>query len=519
MAVPGSLRRLENAFISEGGEIEKRKAFVLDATLTAYCQAANYKNRVTGPFEVPGVSGAVFFRHRHDSLPSTGWTAGAGSVAVSYELGSGLEAKKFWAMKSTLALADFGLFHGASYSEFSNTGYVVEEHVDDTDFTRKRTHVAVTFTGDEPTAEAAVAANANRAFQRVLDGKGYVVSGVTLYASAVADITNMAGTGSGAVDLTTQGQPIGKAIALADYYGQLAIFGERGVQFFSVDADFAQNQYQRTVSTSLLAPRSAIGFGDGDVLYLGRSGVRSLQARDSSNLARVSDVGSPIDREIRSIIENTESEVIFDPSTGPNLDNGQFINLATAIVHTETGHMWLCIKDRVYVLSRYPSSRVLAWSSFTLPAPRPANESVVNGRLKSRWVADIAKINDTLVFRNFADEVYVYGGADGQAYDSSETVVELPFMDMGTPGTSKYFKGIDLVCEGEWDVEVALHSTQFGNEPYWHKVAEIRETTRYEGRISFDMQGVQIAVRLTSRSPYAARLSQIGIFFQPGSEK
>ena len=44
---------------------------------------------------------------------------------------------------------------------------------------------------------------------------------------------------------------------------------------------------------------------DGDVLYLTANGIRSLRSRDSSNLAVVSDVGSPVDEEIEAAIESS----------------------------------------------------------------------------------------------------------------------------------------------------------------------------------------------------------------------
>lgn len=519
-AASGSLRVLRNAFINEGGEIEKRKAFVKEETVTAYGQDIRFKGNLTGPHEVPGHKNAVFFKHRHADLPSTGWTAGAGSLAKFFETGDEGQTLKFWAMKSAISAPNFGaLFHGRSYSEYSNFGYLVESYLDSV--TREFTfqHNYITFTDDEPTAEAAVVANAGRAFQMVLKTKGYVADGNTLHASAVGDPSDMAGTGSGSNDLTTQGTPIGGLEALADYFGQLVIFGSRGVQFYSVDPDFAANQYLRTVPISLFAPRTIQGYGDGDIFYLGRNGIRSLQARDSSNLARVSDAGSPIDRLLKEEIKYTGSETEAMFGAAPVYQNANYYNVATGIVNPDTGQFWLMLKDQIYVLSRHPSSKVLAWSSYSLPTPTAGNESTHSGILKSQWVADVCAINDTIIFRNYADEVFVYGGTNGETYDASEVEVILPFSDMGRPGTVKYFTGVDLVCEGVWAVEIATIFQGDEVEIQWERVAEIENTSRHFARIAFAVQGVQIALRLVSNSEYAARLSQVVIYYDGAAEK
>ncbi|WP_288927289.1 hypothetical protein [uncultured Maritimibacter sp.] len=521
VAPPGSLRVLRNASVNAGGEIEKRKSFTLDQTLTAYCQTNNYKGRITGPHAIPGYPNSAFFRHRHDSLP--GWTAGSGSVAEYTEVGSGFQTMRFWAMKTTTALTSFGaMLHTASGSQFAAKSYVVEKYVKSTDNTYAEQHFQVTHTNGEPTAEAAVSANANRAFQMTLDQKGYVVEGDILYASAVGDPTDMAGTGSGSLNISSQGAtPIGAGFALAEYFGELAVCGRRGVQFYSVDPDFDQNQYQRTVTTQIFAPRSLTGYADGDVIYLGKNGIRSLQARDSSNYAMVTDVGSPIDRLIIDALRYlaTDEEPIFSPAS-PDLPLSDFFDLAKGVVHPGTGEFWLFLREKIYVLSRHPGSRVLAWSTHDMPTVTSGNSSSRNGPIKSRWCADACPVGETIVFRNFADEVFVVGGDDAETYDNDLVEVVLPFMDMGEPGHYKHFTGLDLVCAGSWRIEIATKIQPEASDVKWITVADqVNGTTRNDPRIPLRAHGTQIALRLTSTSAERATLSQIAIYFQKGSEK
>jgi len=521
-APSGSLRVLRNAFINEGGEIEKRKAWVRQEAMTAYGQSVGYKGRITGPFVCPTAPATVFFRHRAETLPSAPFVAGSGDVAAyvqDVDAATGRPLQRFWVQSSEISLpSSQAMFHGASASEFSNTAYVVESYIQTVTLTPAYQHVSVVFTDDEPTGEELVAANNNRVFQRVLRNKGYVVKGKTLYGSAVGDPTDMAGTGFWVNDLTTQGTPIGDALALGDYFGQLVVFAARGMMFWQVDPDPAQNQYLRTVEGNVFSARSITGYGAGDILYLSRSGIRSLQARDSSNLARVSDVGSPIDRDIRLDLRPDPEDVdLLFGSISPEVSNALFYNLAAGIVHQESGQFWLALKDRVHVLSRYPSSKVLAWATFDLP--EASFGSSLSGDNKAGWVADWCEINETVVMRNFADEVFVYGGPDGVQYDDSEVEVILPFMDMGRPGSNKVFRGLDIVCEGEWTIQYAVNDSGDDRDLIWSPLATTDGTTRNTPRIFFEASAPHIALRLTTRSPRDARISEVLIHYNEGAQR
>ena len=519
MAAPGSLRQLQNAFINEGGEIEKRKAMVRDDVLTAYAQDARWRGLVSGPFPVPGSSDTVFFRHHHPDLPAAPFVEGPGGVAAVYATGSGLSEKRVWVQSSALATPNHGaLFHGASSGVFSTTAHILEQYVSTATEKFTQRHVKVDFTGDEPTGETEILVNAERDFLGILDTKGYVVQGDDLYISAVNDPGDMAGIGSGVINVSTKGGPIGELRAVADYYGTLAVFGSDGVQFYQVDPDVALTQYLRRANTDLLAPRSVINYGDGDLLFLARTGVRSLRARDSSNFARVDDIGSPVDKLLRAQLGYDEEDVepIFS-SASPDVVSADFYGVSTAEIVKENGQMWIAVGDRVYALSRFPGAKVQAWSTFMLPVPTVPQPSA--GQRKSRWIADIAKIGQTVMFRNFADEVFVYGGPNANIYDDSNVIVELPFADMGRPGDEKTFHGIDVICTGDWRVEASMISDTEGKAVHWFPIAEVHNSSRHKPRIPMDHKGNQIALRLTSTEPRAATIAQIGIYYSGGIEK
>lgn len=523
-APSGTLRILRNAFVNEGGQIEKRRAWVRQDAVTAYTQGPLRKGRVTGPMRCPNNPSAVFFRHRGDTLPSAGWTVGPSGDAASLTVtdpDSGAVLRQFWVQRSDVPLPGASsLLRAQVFSEFSSNGYVVEAYLDPTTKQTVYQHVYVPHTGAEPSSEVHVTANANRPAQLVLRSKSYVAANNSLFASTLGNPADMSGTGSGVVDLTSQGLPIGQAVALSEYFGQLVVFGRRGIMFWSVDPDFAQNQYLRAIEGAVYAARSAVPYSGGDVLFLTRGGIRSLQARDSSNLARISDVGSPIDLEIRRLldVDTDDVEPLFGAPAGA-VNNGPYYDTATGIIHHDTGQFWLALRDQVHVLTRYPSAKVLAWSTFDLPEIEFGSESGPNGAIKGRWVADWCDIDQTVVMRNFADEVYVYGGNTGAEYDDSEVELVLPFMDMGRPGSNKSFTGIDLVCEGTWFIEFATIDP--GNERFivWQPAGEVTGSTRAKAKIQMQARGVQIALRLTCRQEGPAKMAEAMIHYNEASQK
>uniref|UniRef100_UPI00261D03E8 hypothetical protein n=1 Tax=uncultured Amaricoccus sp. TaxID=339341 RepID=UPI00261D03E8 len=302
---------------------------------------------------------------------------------------------------------------------------------------------------------------------------------------------------------------VGNGLALGEYFGDLVVFGTRGAQFWSVDPDFTKNQYLRSLKTSLLARRSVTGYADGDVLYLSTTGIRSLQARDSSNFAKVSDVGSPIDILLRAELDfaGADVEPIFQDH---DRNVTRFLQLAKGIIHEQSGQFWLCLKEKVYVLTNYPAAKVRAWSVFDLPVTTHFNPTV--GLLKGRWVGDICAIRDDLIMRNNADEVFIYGGITGSTYDRSEVEVVTPHMDMGKPSTVKRFTGIDMACYGEWQVEVSLDV----NNVEWEPVAVIDGSTHRVYRVGFDLEGTHLALRLRSTTPGPAKIGQVTVLYAGG---
>lgn len=282
-------------------------------------------------------------------------------------------------------------------------------------------------------------------FVRTAQTKVYAVSGPTLHFSAIADATLFnSGTGHGFIDMSTQATGSEQLTSIAQYQQLLAVFGARTIQLEFIDPDPALNRLAQTLNnTGTAAPRSVVQFGDNDVFYLDASGIRSLRARESINVAFSSDTGNPIDDLIVAKLSGL-SEV----------DRTK----AIAIIEPRDGRLWMAIRDEIFVFSYFTGSRISAWTTY-----RPG------------FVVDDMVVFGRRVFLRSGDTIYVYGGVgEDFDYEGVEAEAWLPYLDANQPTRSKNFTGIDAAVRGTWELRVGLDLT---NEAAADKVATVTETT------------------------------------------
>lgn len=440
----GSLRVLRNAFVNAGGEIEKRKAF-----------ATHIPAGDTAPglaFGLAGLSGALY-------TFGTGTRPSRLDPRISYQRLNGASA--------IARIRDADIFDGKLYAVSEPTTGPLQHFFDGT------------------LATGHPASSIVRTYKRRMWG----VSGDTLFYSQLNNPGNWTpGAGGGSISLDTQDFGALTLRGIEAYYDRLAVFGRSGVQMWSIDENPALNQTLQTLSgLGLVGERAYARVGDGDVLFLSDSGVRSLRARDSSNVASVSDTGSPVDEILRARLAAAGADV-----TGPG-----FLPEAMTCIEPETGQFWLAWGTTIYVLSMTPSARVVAWSVFETPAP-VEYLTTAGGRVYARW----------------ADNVLLYGGAGNAGYDQSETEVVTPLMSMNEPATDKRFIGLDIACEGVWTVDVA---TDPMNPDVFEFAGTVMGPTFGMQKMGIQHSGTHISLRLRSQTAARARLGQIIVHFQAGN--
>jgi len=290
-------------------------------------------------------------------------------------------------------------------------------------------------------------------FVRTVGSKMNSLSGPNWHFSGIREPTKWTtdATGAGFVDLSTYSSGSEELVSLARYQESIAIFSETNVQIWFIDPDPALNtQTQILGNTGTSAPNSVTQFGDSDIFYLNESGIRSLRARDASNSAATSDIGVPIDKLV--------TEALAGVSV---LDRVKI----TGLIEPRDGRFWMIIGDTVFVLSYFRAEKtVSAWTTYRLPGE-----------------IDAAIVFNRRVWLRIGDSIYVYGGTDAErTYDDTECVVRTPFLDADNPTQRKYFRGIDVAAEGEWEVYVSM---DVNNHDAIELVGIVQDSTFMAGKI------------------------------------
>jgi hypothetical protein len=310
--------------------------------------------------------------------------------------------------------------------------------------------------------------------------KMYALSDSLLHFSAIDDPTEWNDTtlGAGFINLANHSRGSEDLKAIATYFDNIAVLAEEAIQIWFVDADEALNQQIQVLqNTGTIAPDSVVEFGENDVFYLSLSGLRSLRSRDSSNAAFVGDIGNPID------------ELIVDQIQ----ENRTLAELSKATLEQRDGRYILAIGNKMYVFSFFPSSKVSAWSVYE------------PGFIVDRWAYDgrqtLCRSGNTL---------YSLGGENGNIYDSSEVVVQMPFLDGSSPATSKDLHGIDVTCENTWTVSIATDPQDI---TALEEVATVHKTTYGLGRAAINGYSTHVAPRLVCNQQGPAKLGNLAIHY------
>ncbi|MBN9467317.1 MAG: hypothetical protein J0J10_00965 [Bosea sp.] len=304
-------------------------------------------------------------------------------------------------------------------------------------------------------------------FALTVKQKVYVASGANLLFSAIANATDFdTGTGAGFIDMSTQARGSEQLTSLAAYQQYIAVFAGRTIQIEFVDPDPANNrQVQVLNNTGTLASRSVIQFGDNDVYYLDRSGIRSLRARQTINIAVSSDTGNPIDDLIIAKLKTlTEAER----------------SNAISVIEPDDGRLWVALKDEIYVFSFFTGSKVSAWTTYS-----PGFN-----------IDDMVEFDGRIYLRS-GDDIYAYGGiGDTLEYDDSvEAEAWLPFLDANEPTQKKRFDGVDAACRGTWEIRASFDPQNGASD----KAATIVNTTYGEDRIPIVGEATHIGLRFKAK--------------------
>jgi hypothetical protein len=320
-------------------------------------------------------------------------------------------------------------------------------------------------------------------FARSFKDKMYTAARALTIFSAVGDPTTVTtGTGIGSINISSQDQGSQTLTGFGVYQGLLAIFTADTIQIWQMDPDPTLNTFRQLLqNTGTRSPKAIIGYGNSDLLYPSDTGIRSLRARDSANNAAVDDIGTRIDA---TVIEYLAT-----------LTDAQIRN-ACSVTDPTDGRAWIALGNRIFVFSFFPGSKVSAWSWYE-PGFEIDNMAVAGKRIYVRS----------------GESVYAYGGTSGDTYpdrNESTVTIQLPFIDANRIAGNKAITGIDVICQGQWTLELLIDPT---DETKTTIPIVIDESTVTKGRIPVNGITTHFAPRLTSTKGGRVTLSSVVVHF------
>jgi len=292
--------------------------------------------------------------------------------------------------------------------------------------------------------------------------------------------------GGGFIDISTEASQLEDLTGIGKYQNYLAVFSRNETQVWQVFADDANNSLLQNVeNTGTFANKSIVSVGDLDIYFLSDTGVRSLKARDSSNVPFVSDVGTAIDTYILEYMDT--------------LTDAQK-EAAVAAADPRDGRYLLSIHENTYVHSRFPANKISAWTQW-------------NGLQITEYGRKSGKL-----FARAGDTIYLYGGDNNDQYDDDITAtLQTPFLYFQSPATKKQLKGIDIVCEGKWYCKIFTDPRDPDGDDAFIEIGEIDGTTTLEDAYPVEGCGPYFSVHLQNiNQAGAARVSQIILHYDDG---
>lgn len=342
---------------------------------------------------------------------------------------------------------------------------------------------------------AATAVFVPGSFVKTIGSRVHSVSGPNEHGSGIKAPTSWTTDAVGAyfIDMSIQTSGSENLTALGEYQNLIAVFSERVVQIWLVDSDPTNNKKQQILkNTGTGSPKSVTQFGDNDLFYLDESGVRSIRARDASNAAATTDMGTPVDPLITVDLRALSATDRRDKVVG-------FINPIDK-------RFWLTMKDKVYVFTLFDGSKISAWSVY--------NPFYFVDGVKTAFNIDDAVVFQRRVYLRGGDTIFVYGGlSTGLATDETSAVAWLPFLDGGAPTVMKKWTGFDAALRGLWEVRAGMQPTEDGLTVD-ELIANISKTTFSQLDTPQIGESTHISLRFASKGTGNAILSSCAIHYE-----
>ncbi len=213
-----------------------------------------------------------------------------------------------------------------------------------------------------------------------------------------------------------------------------------------------------------------------DLFFLAQSGFRSVSLIAITDNLQDNDVGSAIDALVKAQIVASD-----DP---------------LSMYYPKLGQFWCINGSTVWVYSFSRTSKISAWSKFTLPFTVD-DATVLNQELYVRTGDDVYKVSDSV----FKDGVSNIPLVDMQMF----------YQDGKRPGVLKQFMGMDLIGEGNWTIS---HLFAADNQALESQAYEYPAVTEPGALYPVELLSTRIAPHLQHQKDEAAELSLLMLHYE-----
>lgn len=422
-----------------------------DATATALSVAVNERTGVHG-YTAAAVGSTITLT----APTGTGATPNGYTVAIT---------KTGDVTTSTPAAFAGGVAATASVAQVEELEFSGTFDTDDT--------ATITLNSVEYKLTPLASATGSRAYVR--DRRMWSIAGSLLRYSKLTDASDWtdatATTGAGFLLVATDADGAQNLWGIATYQDLTAVFSETAIVIYTLGTDPDTFEVVQTLdNTGSVAGGSIQSYGSNDLFYLDTSGVRSLQARDSSNAAYVDDVGTVFDPYVQEVL---------------NAASPADIDRAASVVTPIDGMYWVAIGGTILALSNFPGTKIRGWTYLS----------------PGFTVTDFARSGRRLYARD-EDTIYLYGGDSGNEYPIANEMiarVKLPFMSARDDAGKKRLIGIDIGCTNEWQVSIlpdptdetiSVDAGRFSEFSYANEDAEaVDESTHFAAEMTCSRAG------------------------------
>lgn len=340
-----------------------------------------------------------------------------------------------------------------------------------------------------------------------LSNRVHVVSGPYWNGSDNGDATQWEQQAPGAfqVDVTQYFQQADNLVSLAAYQGRIALFANYTILIWGLDANPANiSLLQAMANIGTFCPLGPQSLGDLDVVFPSVTGLRSLRVRDLSLNAYVNDLGSPVDSLVQADVDAL------------GLQN---LSATCAIVEPSANRYWCYLNGHIYVLSYFPSAKILAaWSLYT---PTYFVGGVSTTFVPIKFVIFQSQVY-FLASSGGTNYLFVFGGANNTTYDATDAIAATPWLDFGSPDVRKQVSSIDFAMTNSWQFSGLMDYYGYVNNSARLKLlttTPLNNVSFQLGSYAIDMDGFHIKLEATCYASGYSVLSALNVNYTKREQK